>query len=162
VPADADGERPLARVEHHRDRLPVALVRLPEVGGLRHGRAPEVEGVKEPVLERDPVAAPEDGPVDDRRRGVRRRCGGIAVDRCETRRGSAGALVEPPARRDGATRNLGRRERDAGRRLPAPVGRALLQIGVGEKPFDLRRHEALGRVEDENRLVALQQRRSGA
>ena len=59
-------ERDAARVEHDCDVLPVALVRLPGVGGRRDDGAPEVHGREEPVLQDDPRASPMHRSVDRR------------------------------------------------------------------------------------------------
>ena len=88
----ADVQRAPARVEHHRDVLPISLVRLPGVARGRDDRAPEVERREQPVLDDDPRAAPMDRAVD-RRRPCRERQ--VALGPGGPELGRAAADVEP-------------------------------------------------------------------
>ena len=133
VAARPDLRGAAALVEQDGHRLPVPLVRLPVVRALGHERAPEVVRVEEPVLERDALPAPEDRPVDHRRR----RLVGIVV-----------ALQ----RREPVTRPA-----------RANVVAAPGEVRVREEALDRRRCEALRRVEHDDGLVPLEQlgRRQG-
>ena len=132
VAARADLRRAAGRIEDDGHGFPVALVRLPVVRTLRHEGAPDVEGVEEPVLERDPpVLRVEDGAVGDRRGGL------------------VGVVVA-----------LERGESVA-RRAAADVVAAAHELGVGDEALDVRRRRSLGRVEHDDGRVPGEQRRGG-
>ena len=121
----ADEERLSFRIEQHGDRFPVGLVVLPDLT-RRVGRAVEIEGVEEPVLEHDPVSTPEHSPVHRGQCRVSRVGARVAIER--------GRAIDALAQT-----------------LVVVTGD---EIRVGQVAVDLLRLKALVRMKDEDRRVA--------
>ena len=141
----AGGHGRAARVEHDRDVLPVALVRLPRVRRRRDDGAPEVERLEEPVLDDDARAAPVDGAVHGRRPHDE----------------AAVALLGSPARAPAVQPRTSSRVgvspgRGGGER---PVRAADEGVARREERIDRDRRIALRGMEDEDGKVAAQERR---